>query len=110
VSDREPFAGRFGTVGAVLCFALATIGAVQFLRPEGDLATAPLANLAHAIAPAKALPPSNRVRAIAVRPIRIIENLPKPLIIFKAPYPCFPSTGCQRLPSCGLQGSLLECG
>jgi len=58
VSDREPFAGRFGTVGAVLCFALATIGAVQFLRPEGDLATAPLANLAHAIAPAKALPPS----------------------------------------------------
>ena len=35
---------------------------------------------------------------------------PKPLIIFKAPYPCFPSTGGQRLPSCGLQSSLLECG
>jgi uncharacterized protein YcbK (DUF882 family) len=55
---EEPAANRFGTVGAVLCFALATIGAVQFLRPEEELSTAPLANLASAISPAKALPPS----------------------------------------------------
>ena len=55
---EEPAANRFGAIGAILCFALATIGAVQFLRPEGDLSTAPLANLANAIAPTKALPPS----------------------------------------------------
>src|SRR5256885_11258674 len=35
---------------------------------------------------------------------------PKPLPMFKTPYPCFSSTGCQRLPSCGLRTSLLECG
>ena len=58
MSTRETIANRFGTIGAVVCFALATIGAVQFLRPDGALATAPLSNLAHAIGPAKALPPS----------------------------------------------------
>ena len=30
--------------------------------------------------------------------------------MLKARYPCFPSTGCQRLPSCRPQTSLLECG
>jgi len=58
VSSHDPTSNRLGSVGAALFFGLATIGAVQFLRPEGALATAPLSNLANAIAPARALPPS----------------------------------------------------
>jgi len=49
---------RLGSIGAALFFGLATIGAAQFLRPEGALATAPLSKLAGSIAPARALPPS----------------------------------------------------
>src|SRR4051812_34207700 len=55
---QDSTGNRFGTVGAALFFGLATMGAVQFLRPEGALATAPLANLAEVIAPTHALPPS----------------------------------------------------
>jgi uncharacterized protein YcbK (DUF882 family) len=58
VNAGQPAANRLGTIGAVICFALATIGAVQFLRPEEQLTTAPLANLASAISPGKALAPS----------------------------------------------------
>jgi uncharacterized protein YcbK (DUF882 family) len=59
VSDQDPVASsRLGSIGAALFFGLATIGAVQFLRPEASLATAPLANLASSIGPARALPPS----------------------------------------------------
>jgi hypothetical protein len=52
VSAPEPTGNRFGTIGAALFFGLATIGAVQFLRPDGSLTTAPLSNLTAAIAPA----------------------------------------------------------
>ena len=38
---RAARGNRIGSIGAVLFFALATIGAAQFLRPGGDLATAP---------------------------------------------------------------------
>ena len=59
MSTQDPISGnRLGSIGAALFFGLATIGAVQFLRPEGALATAPLSNLAAAIGPARALPPS----------------------------------------------------
>lgn len=58
MSDRVPGGNRLGSIGAVLFFGLATIGAVQFLRPEGAMATAPLASLAAAVSPARALPPS----------------------------------------------------
>ena len=55
---RRPSGNRIGSIGAVLFFALATIGAVQFLRPPGALATAPLGTLGVASSPARALPPS----------------------------------------------------
>jgi hypothetical protein len=58
VNRRGSSGNRLGSIGAVLFFALATIGAVQFLRPEGAMATAPLASIAGAISPARALPPS----------------------------------------------------
>ena len=59
VSEQDPItSNRLGSIGAALFFGLATIGAVQFLRPEGALATAPLAKLAESIGPARALPPS----------------------------------------------------
>ena len=45
--EREP-RGAFGVVGAVLLFCVATIGAVQFLRPSGSMTTAPFARLAEA--------------------------------------------------------------
>ena len=50
--------GRLGSIGAALLFGIATIGAVQFLRPEGAIATAPLANLADAVSAVRAPPPS----------------------------------------------------
>jgi uncharacterized protein YcbK (DUF882 family) len=58
VSAPEPTGNRLGGIGAALFFGLATIGAVQFLRPEGALATAPLANLANAIGPSVRVPPT----------------------------------------------------
>jgi len=58
VSAPDATANRFGPIGAALLFALATIGAVQFLRPEGTMATAPLSNLAEVISPSRALPPA----------------------------------------------------
>ena len=42
----------------MLFFAIATIGAVQFFRPEGALATPRLSHLANAVTPRRALPPS----------------------------------------------------
>ena len=51
--------------------------------------------------------PASRVMAIAVRPIRIIENLPRaPCRCPKAAYPCFPSTGCHV---CRVAGCRLPC-
>ena len=47
-----PTGSRLGGIGAALLFGLATIGAVQFFKPDGGLTTAPLTNLAAAIAPA----------------------------------------------------------
>ena len=48
--NGQPSSGnRLGGVGAALFFGLATIGAVQFLRPDGALTTPPLSNLAHAM-------------------------------------------------------------
>ncbi|HTK47338.1 MAG TPA: D-Ala-D-Ala carboxypeptidase family metallohydrolase [Gemmatimonadaceae bacterium] len=41
---------RLGGIGAALFFGLATIGAVQFLRPEAQLTSTPLSNLADAVA------------------------------------------------------------
>jgi uncharacterized protein YcbK (DUF882 family) len=58
VSVPDPMGSRLGGIGAALFFGLATIGAAQFLRPEGALATAPLSNLANAIAPATRVPPT----------------------------------------------------
>jgi uncharacterized protein YcbK (DUF882 family) len=53
VSAPDPSGSRLGGVGAALLFGLATVGAVQFFKPEGGLTTAPLvSNLAAAIAPA----------------------------------------------------------
>jgi uncharacterized protein YcbK (DUF882 family) len=50
VSAPEPGGSRaLGGIGAALLFGLATIGAVQFLRPDGDLTTAPLVHLAAAM-------------------------------------------------------------
>ncbi len=40
---------RFGAVGAALLFAIATIGAVQFLRPSATMPTAPFSRLAAAV-------------------------------------------------------------
>jgi uncharacterized protein YcbK (DUF882 family) len=48
----DPTGSRLGGIGAALLFGLATIGAVQFFKPDGGLTTAPLTNLAAAIAPA----------------------------------------------------------
>ena len=48
----EPTSSRLGSIGAALLFGLATIGAVQFLKPDSGVTTAPLSNLAAAIAPA----------------------------------------------------------
>jgi hypothetical protein len=59
--NGQPVSGsRLGGVGAAVLFGLATIGAVQFLRPDGGLTTAPLSNLAHAMSapPAPSLPPT----------------------------------------------------
>jgi hypothetical protein len=56
VSAPEPSGSRLGSIGAALLFGLATIGAVQFFRPEGAMATAPLANLTAVIDPAAATP------------------------------------------------------
>jgi uncharacterized protein YcbK (DUF882 family) len=56
VSAPDPSGSRLGSIGAALLFGLATIGAVQFFRPEGAMATAPLANLTAAIQPAAATP------------------------------------------------------
>ena len=58
MSAPDPTGNRFGSIGAALFFGLATIGAVQFLRPEGALATAPLSSLGVAMTPSRALPPS----------------------------------------------------
>jgi Peptidase M15 len=60
VNGQQVTGSRLGGVGAALLFGLATIGAVQFLRPEGGLTTAPLSNLAHAMSapPAPGLPPT----------------------------------------------------
>ena len=55
---RRSRGNRIGSIGAVLFFALATIGAVQFLRPAGGISTTPLATLAGAGSPARPLPPS----------------------------------------------------
>ena len=48
----DPTSSRLGSVGAALLFGLATIGAVQFFKPDSGVTTAPLANLAAAIVPA----------------------------------------------------------
>jgi uncharacterized protein YcbK (DUF882 family) len=56
VSAPDPSGSRLGSIGAALLFGLATIGAVQFFRPEGAMATAPLANLTAAIDPVAATP------------------------------------------------------
>ena len=57
MSGQPTLQNRLGGVGAALFFGLATLGAVQFLRPEGSLPTVPLSNLANAIsAPAASLP------------------------------------------------------
>ena len=58
VSTPDPTVNRFGSIGAALFFGLATIGAVQFFRPEGTVATAPLSNLVQVVSPARALPPA----------------------------------------------------
>jgi uncharacterized protein YcbK (DUF882 family) len=51
VSAPDPTGSRLGGIGAALLFGLATVGAVQFLKPDSGLTTAPLSNLAAAIAP-----------------------------------------------------------
>jgi uncharacterized protein YcbK (DUF882 family) len=57
VSAPEPSGSRLGSIGAALLFGLATIGAVQFFRPEGAMATAPLAkNLTAALDPVSSAP------------------------------------------------------
>jgi uncharacterized protein YcbK (DUF882 family) len=56
VSAPDPTGSRLGGIGAALMFGLATIGAVQFLRPDGSLTTAPLSNLTAAITPASINP------------------------------------------------------
>jgi uncharacterized protein YcbK (DUF882 family) len=57
VSAPDPSGSRLGNIGAALLFGLATIGAVQFFRPEGAMATAPLAkNLTAALGPAISAP------------------------------------------------------
>jgi hypothetical protein len=60
VNGQPSIGNRLGGIGAALFFGLATIGAVQFLRPDGALTTAPLANLAHAMSPVTSdpLPPT----------------------------------------------------
>ena len=50
----DPTGSRLGGIGAALLFGLATIGAAQFFKPDSGLTTAPLSNLAAAIAPASA--------------------------------------------------------
>ena len=62
MSAPDPSGSRLGGVGAALLFGLATIGAVQFMRPDSAIATAPLVNLAAAIAP------ENANRALAASP------------------------------------------
>jgi uncharacterized protein YcbK (DUF882 family) len=58
VSAPETGGSRaLGGLGAALLFGLATIGAVQFLRPDGALTTAPLVqHLSAAITPEAAVP------------------------------------------------------
>ena len=56
MSAPDPTGSRLGGIGAALMFGLATIGVVQFLRPDGGLTTAPLANLTAAITPAPVNP------------------------------------------------------
>jgi hypothetical protein len=58
VSGRISTGNRLGGVGAAVFFGLATLGAVQFMRPE--LGGEPLTNLAHAMSapPPVALPPA----------------------------------------------------
>jgi hypothetical protein len=46
VSARSTAGGRLGGIGAALFFGLATIGAVQFLRPESQLTSTTLASIA----------------------------------------------------------------
>ena len=60
MSGLTSSAGRFGGVGAAVLFGLATLGAVQFLRPEGGLTPTPLSSLAHAmsVSPPVSLPPT----------------------------------------------------
>jgi len=59
VSGHPSPGSRLGGVGAALFFGLATLGAVQFLRPEGALTPPPLTNLANAMSvPAASLPPT----------------------------------------------------
>ena len=60
MNGRQATGNRLGGIGAALFFGLATIGAVQFLRPDGGLTTPPLSNLAHAMSatPPNALPPT----------------------------------------------------
>jgi len=80
---------RFGVIGAALFFGLATIGAAQFLRPEGVLATDPLSHLSAAIGPARALPPSasptldafGRSGAVNVRVALPLEQVEFPISI-----------------------------
>ena len=45
----------FGAIGAGLMFCIATLGAVQFLRPSEAMPTAPFSRLAAAMAPTSAL-------------------------------------------------------
>ena len=57
MSGHPSSGNRLGGIGAALFFGLATLGAVQFLRPEDALTTAPLSNLAHAMsAPSGSMP------------------------------------------------------
>ena len=59
MSGHPSSGNRFGGVGAAVFFGLATLGAVQFLRP-GALTPAPLSSLAHAMSapPPVSLPPT----------------------------------------------------
>jgi uncharacterized protein YcbK (DUF882 family) len=57
VSGQASLGNRLGGVGAALFFGLATLGAVQFLRPEGSLTTPALGNLANAMSASSAPAP-----------------------------------------------------
>jgi uncharacterized protein YcbK (DUF882 family) len=54
----DPSGSRLGSVGAALLFGLATIGAVQFLKPDSAVTSAPLSNLTAAIVPEPEVAPA----------------------------------------------------